>query len=129
MKKTMLYSLSVVAMLAASSAFAMEQPAPMPPKGEPHKGGKMFEENDTNKDGFISKDEWRTRGDKMFSETDGNNDGKLSQDETKAHMEKKRAEWKERRAERKEKMGEMREKLQERKESNTAPATTPAVKQ
>ncbi len=129
MKKTMLYSLSLVAMFAASSAFATEQPAPTPPKDEPHKGGKMFEENDSNKDGFISKEEWHTRGDKMFSETDSNNDGKLTQDEIKAHMDKKRAEWKERRAERKEKMGEMREKLQERKQNKPAAATAPAVSQ
>ena len=123
MKKIMLCTLSAIIAIGASSAFAAEQAIPTPSQGEAQKGRKMFEENDTNKDGSISKDEWRARGDKMFSETDTNGDGKLTQDETKAHYEKKRAAWKERRMERKEQMGEAKGKLIN---SNAAPTPTAA---
>jgi EF hand len=124
MKKMMLCSLGLIAALATSSAFATEPPAPAPDAA--HKGSKMFEENDSNKDGVISKDEWRARGDKMFSDTDANNDGKLSKEEIKAHHDKKRAEWKDRREDRKEKMGEMKEKMNQRPDDKTAPASTEA---
>jgi len=127
MKKKLICSLGVIAFLSASSAYSAE-PTKLP-QGEVNKGGKMFEENDTNKDGAISKDEWRARGDKMFSQTDGNSDGKLTQEETKAHYDKKRAEWKERRAERKEKMGEMKENLVDNKAAPATPAAVPVVKQ
>lgn len=50
-------------------------------------GAEMFEKADTNKDGFLSKDEMlsqqRARLDEMFATTDTNNDGKLSREEMK----------------------------------------------
>lgn len=125
MKKVTLPSLGLIAFLVAANAFATEQTPPSP-QGDTSPGGKIFAESDGNNDGFISKDEWRIKGDKMFSDIDSNGDGKLTQDETKAHREKKRAEWKDRRAGRQEKMGEMKEKLRERKELRGAPATEPA---
>ena len=126
---TSLFGLALA--LSASGAFAAET-APTQGKGVVPHEGKMFQENDTNNDGAISKDEWRVRGDKMFSETDANSDGKLTQEEMKAHREKNRAAWKEKREERKENMGALKEKMKERQEGKTKPTGTPpaeAVKQ
>jgi Spy/CpxP family protein refolding chaperone len=94
MKKTTLSALVIA--LAASSAFAAapvaNTTAPAPAEKEHHgPGGRMFEENDTNHDGLISKDEWTLKGNKMFAEMDANHDGKLSKEEIKAHYDLKRA--------------------------------------
>ncbi len=119
MKKMTLYSLSLISAFAATSAFATE--APTPPVGEKNQAEKKLNENDTNNDGFISRDEWRTKGDQVFGEIDTDKDGKLSKDERKSHHEKKRAEWKERREDRREKMGKMKEKMSERAADKAAP--------
>jgi Ca2+-binding EF-hand superfamily protein len=59
-----------------------------------HKKHGMMD-NDTNKDGAISKDEFmsghQARADKMFAKMDANNDGKIDQAERDAMKEK----WKE----------------------------------
>jgi Ca2+-binding EF-hand superfamily protein len=105
MKNIALSALSIVALLASTAAFAADAPT-TPPKGPEHHGAKMFEENDSNKDGAISKDEWQAKGDKMFGEIDANKDGKISQDEMKAHHDLKRAEWQKRKVEAGEKLGD-----------------------
>jgi hypothetical protein len=100
MKKISISALSLIAALAASSAFAAEQPTP--PAGGPQgqsPAHHMFDDTDTNKDGLISKEEWVAKGDKMFSEIDANKDGKISEDEMKAHHDMKRAEYGKRHAE------------------------------
>ena len=88
MKKLTLTTLSLAIALAAGSALAADAPATQAKGGEhEHMAGHMFEETDTNKDGTISKDEWRAKGDKLFAEIDTNKDGKISPDEMKAHRE------------------------------------------
>ena len=132
MKKITVSALSLVIALAAGSAFANDHEMPMPPKdGMNHEkmGGKMFQENDTDGDGFISKAEWTAKGDKMFSETDGNGDGKISKEEMKAKHENHRAKMKERHEEKAGMKEERREKMKEHMEKKAggtepAPATT-----
>lgn len=62
--------------------------------GKKHRGMKMFEEQDANKDGAITEDEFVAFMKKKFTESDGNKDGKVTKEEAKAHYEAKRAEWK-----------------------------------
>ena len=69
------------------------------PKGGEKHGNRMFEEQDTNKDGAISEDEFVAFSKKRFVETDANKDGKVTQDEAKAHHDAMKAKWKEKRAE------------------------------
>jgi hypothetical protein len=64
-------------------------------KGE-HKGHKMFEDADSNKDGKLSKEEFLARHEKKFGEIDANKDGSLTPDEMKAHGEARREKFKER---------------------------------
>lgn len=86
-----------IAILALGFALVAGQASAQHPEG--HKGpgkhpGHMFEKVDTNKDGIITKEEFRAQGDKMFAGIDTNGDGKI----TKAESEAKHAEWKEKRA-------------------------------
>lgn len=73
---------------------------------------------DTNKDGFLTKDEMlaqhKIRLDEMFAKSDTDKDGKLSKDELKKGREAMRAKMKERMKERQEKRGERMEHLKER---------------
>lgn len=70
--------------------------------GHKHKKGghhgkmmdKMFEKDDLDGDGAISKEEFDKAGTARFEAMDGDKDGKVTKDEAKAHMEAKRAEWK-----------------------------------
>lgn len=70
--------------------------------GHKHKKGghhgkmmdKMFEKDDLDGDGAISKEEFDKAGTARFDAMDGDKDGKVTKDEAKAHMEAKRAEWK-----------------------------------
>lgn len=89
MKKLLLFSAAALCM-TAPEAFAEH--------GEEHKGGpkgaRMFEKMDTDKDGFVTKEEFMTEHEKHFTETDANADGKLTQEEVKTKMEELRAKWK-----------------------------------
>lgn len=74
-----------------------EQPAPPPPgdaKGA-HGHGKFMEEVDGNKDGKISRDEFRAKGDKMFNDSDTNKDGFISREESEAFRKARHDKWKE----------------------------------
>ncbi len=56
---------------------------------------KNFEACDTNKDGFLTKDEFTAcfpRGAKKFDEIDANKDGKISKDDLKTYRESKKEE-------------------------------------
>ena len=109
------YLVLPAALLAlAGNAVAQEGFAPPPPPpgeegaapgGPRGPRGNHFAEADTNKDGYLTKDEMlaqhKARLDKMFAEADTNKDGKLSKDE----MEAARGKFRER----------MREHMQERR--------------
>jgi hypothetical protein len=69
------------------------------PDGDrPDRGARMFEETDTNKDGFVTRDEMlakqQARLDEMFTTVDTDKDGKLSRDEMQKGRELMRAKWK-----------------------------------
>jgi Ca2+-binding EF-hand superfamily protein len=64
-------------------------------KGEKHM--KMFEAQDTDKDGAISESEFQAFTKKRFDEIDGNKDGKVTKEEAKTHHEAMKAKWKEKR--------------------------------
>jgi Ca2+-binding EF-hand superfamily protein len=107
MKKQMIFGALMAAFLAATPAMAGHH------EGGPHgdkKGAKMMERIDTDKDGFLTKDEMleahKARLDEMFERDDTNGDGKLSPEELKAAKESF-----------KDRMKERREKWKERKES------------
>lgn len=123
MKKITLSALTLIAALAAGSAFANNHEGKEGHKGPHH--GKHFQETDTDGDGSISKAEWTAKGDKMFSETDADNDGKITKEEMKA----KHQAYREKREERREKMEEKKEKMDEKKgKVDEKKAATPAEK-
>lgn len=100
--------------LSATTVFAEDAPTPPPaadvkPDGKPpvdakkaaefeKRGKEMFEKTDTNKDGFLSREEMaasqKERMDEMFEKTDTNKDGKLSPEELKAGREAMREKFK-----------------------------------
>lgn len=86
MKTSTFTTIGVILALSAGQVIAAGETPPPPPPGEP---GKHFSMSDTNKDGVISKEEWRVRGDQMFDETDANKDGKITAEEMKAAHDKK----------------------------------------
>lgn len=94
MKLVKLFALAALAVTVSGTAALADSHEG---KG-PHKGGKMFEKIDANKDGFISKDESRAFHDARFAEKDIDKDGKVSKDEMKAHHETMRAKFKEHKA-------------------------------
>lgn len=52
--------------------------------------GHKFEEQDTNKDGKVSKEESTANAQKRFDEIDTNKDGAITKEELTAHYDKKR---------------------------------------
>ncbi len=80
--------------------------------GKPHHKGKMlekmFDKQDTNQDGVITKEEFMKHAEERFIEMDENNDNEVTKEEAKAYGEKMREKW--------------QQKKQEMKEKNSAPA-------
>lgn len=73
-------------------------------KEDHHRGkdhGKFFEMIDTDKDGKISKAEHLAFSEKKFTDMDTNKDGFVTKEEGKAHWEAKKAEWKAKKGEKK----------------------------
>lgn len=91
MKKILMLGAAVLTMQALPAL--AEEGGKKPPRGEKMME-KMFEHQDTDKDGTITKEESIANANKRFEEMDTNKDGKLTKDEIKAHHEAKRAEWK-----------------------------------
>lgn len=91
MKKILMLGAAVLTMQALP-ALAEEGKKPHRDHGKMME--KMFEHQDTDKDGSISKEESAANAAKRFEEMDANKDGKVTKDEVKAHHEAKRAEWK-----------------------------------
>ena len=116
-KKYVVLSATALALMASSAYAATTTttttssttPAPVTKEGH---GGGMLAKLDTNKDGFISKDEFLASASKHFDMMDINHDGKISKDEIAA------------------KKQEFHQKMMERraahKDGAVAPATTPA---
>ncbi len=87
MKKILLLTAAVLA-IQALPALAED--------GGQQKGGKgmrIFEMQDTDKDGSVSKEEFMKFNEGRFAETDANSDGKVSKEEVKAHHDAMRAKW------------------------------------
>lgn len=99
MKKYLVLSALAVA-FAASPVLAGEHgkgDGPHHKKGSHHGKmmEKMFEKDDLDGDGAISKEEFDKAGAARFDAMDGDKDGKVTKEEAKAHMEAKRVKWKE----------------------------------
>lgn len=90
MKKQTLIALSLAALIATPAL------AEHGKDGHPHRGpGHMFEKADTNKDGVVTKEEFRAQSDKFFAKLDTNGDGKITkqeQEEAHAKFKQKREE-------------------------------------
>ncbi len=84
MKKILSISLPAVLLLALQGAAWAEEP-PAPPPGGDHQG--MIEQADTNKDGKVSFDEFKTFHDakmqEMFKKLDTNGDGFVDKEEAR----------------------------------------------
>lgn len=94
MKKPVLALLALS--LFATPALAEEHKGPGGPGGRP--GPDHFiKKIDTDKDGKVSKAEWNAKGDAMFNDSDTNKDGFITRDEAEAFHAKKREEWKSKR--------------------------------
>lgn len=91
MKKTILALSLVTATAFAGHALAEGHEGKGP---RHHRGDHMFEQTDTNKDGVVTKAEFRAQGDKLFAKLDTNGDGKITKEERDA----RRAEFKAKRA-------------------------------
>jgi hypothetical protein len=106
MKKIIALGLAVI-VLNAYPVMAEEGSSPEKKGGERPYKSRMFEENDTDKDGKISKQEYLAGSEKRFAEIDANKDNFLTMEEMKARRDEMRAKMKERRKERAEKKAEM----------------------
>ncbi len=99
MKKLLMLTAAVFA-LQAMPAMAQDG---HPPEGKDGKKGpryeKMFEEQDTNKDGKVSADEFAAFNKNRFDEIDANKDGSVTKEEAKTHHDAMKAKWKEKRDE------------------------------
>lgn len=80
--------------LAAASALTLALAVPMIAQAGGHKGGKHFEQMDTNGDGAIARAEVEASALASFGKLDANADGFLTQEELKAGHEAHRAEMK-----------------------------------
>ncbi len=80
-----------------------------------HKRGEhpMFAEQDANKDGTVSEEEFLNFGKKKFGEIDADHNGQITKEEAQKHHEARREKWKEKRQEMKAKRGEMKEKSED----------------
>jgi len=111
MKKILLLTAAVLA-IQALPALAED--------GGQHKGGgkgmRIFELQDANKDGAVSKEEFMKFSEERFAESDADGDGKVTKEELKAHHEKMRAKWEAKKKEMKE---------QKAKEAAPAPEEAP----
>ena len=106
MKK--LLAMTVLSMALISTAALADH------HGGKHKmGGKkgkmiehMFQKNDTDGDGVISKAEFMDEAEERFSKMDADGDGKITQEEAKAFGEAMHKKWKEKREMKKEGFGQ-----------------------
>lgn len=126
-KTLALASVAIMAFtLSVSPVYAEDTPQPPPPeagqdagtpppegaKGGPraeemeNRGKERFDKTDTNRDGFLSKEEMeaehQARLDEMFTKTDADHDGKLSPEELKKGREVMREKFREKFKERRE---------------------------
>ncbi len=108
MKKFLLLTAAILA-IQAIPALAQEGGAQADGKKQQRENS-MFEEQDTNKDGVVSEDEFLAFGKKRFSEIDADKNGSITKEEAKKYHESKKAKWKEKREEMKSKRESMKEK-------------------
>lgn len=87
--------LSAAALFLSVSPVSAEEAAAGSGAGH-HHGHQMFEKQDINSDGLISKDEFMQMHEKRFHEVDADGDGNISKEEAKTYGEAKRKQMKER---------------------------------
>lgn len=94
MKKPVLATLALC--LFAVPAFAEHhEGGEKGPRGADH----FIQKADSDKDGKVSKAEWSAKGDAMFNESDTNRDGFITRDEAQAFHAKRMEKWKAKKAE------------------------------
>lgn len=95
MKKHVLAALALSLLATPVLAESTDTKSPHGGRGPDHFMSKV----DADKDGKVSKAEWSAKGEKMFNESDSNKDGFITRDEAQAFHEKRKAKWQERKAE------------------------------
>lgn len=78
MRAGILSGVTGLVVLAGASTLALA--ATDDASGRPHRG-EIFAATDTNKDGVVTKDEFKARGDEKFSKLDTNKDGVVTKEE------------------------------------------------
>lgn len=89
--KILIFGATIALAVGAAAIAADEQPGQrseervvvMTGPGGPH--GRMHGDMDADKDGAVTRDEFRAQHDKMFAKLDKNGDGRISDDEFRAH--------------------------------------------
>ena len=95
MKKSIISTITIAAILASASTFAYAASGDDNKRGGKHRGPnieRMLEKLDTNKDGGISLDEVKTSRAELFVKVDANNDSSLTEEEFGMIKELKKAE-------------------------------------
>lgn len=103
MKKLLILTAALLTLQALPALAEDKAPAEGAPKQGDHP---MFAEQDLNKDGTVSEEEFLNFGKKKFGEIDADHNGQITKEEAKKHHEARREKWKERRKEMMDKRGE-----------------------
>lgn len=98
MKKHVLAALALTLFatpVLAEGPEGKDREGPGGPRGPEHFISKI----DGDKDGKVSKAEWQAKGDAMFNESDTNHDGFITREEAQAFHAKRMEKWKAKKAE------------------------------
>lgn len=124
MKKMLMLGAALLTMQALPAL--AEDSAKSPDGQKKPRAERMFEEQDTNKDGAISAEEAATHAKKRFEEVDTDKDGKVTKGEAKAHHEAMRKKWKQRKEEMRAKLGKEKPADASKEKPADAPKEDPA---
>lgn len=108
-------ALSAMALILSPVAvFADEEEVKHRPENIEKFMERMFDKNDKDGDGVISKEEFLANAEEKFKGMDKDGDGKLTKDEAKSHREEMRDKWKAK-----------KEQMKQEKQGETVPEGAP----